>query len=355
MYEFTNTCKVFACFIFSNSVFATDMATQWRALLARVICEFVRWFASSLPASQSLVRQNLAVTVRDVLKWIAFVNSTLCTTDSPITSLAHGCALAFLDALPNASPLKTGALECLQALLSSSTLPTQSSNLNMVSILAPPTSVHHSEDLSALHIGPFSLPVCDPDAVRKTLTSCESVYSFECPTTALNLMRLSRALQLFSGSPSSSSAATGASAILLEGSPGVGKTSLVLELGRALGVRVLRVNLSEQTDVSDLVGRDLPRPATNECSPTATDDASLCSNASRVSLSGEFEWCDGPLLTALKQGAWILFDEVRYLLKIFSIMQMKSYNAILHVHETHYIHYSMLHRIIRNYRNRGLY
>lgn len=306
-------------FHLSDSVFDSDLVKQWRAPLAQVICGFVRWYASCLPASQSLLRQNLAVTVRDVLKWIAFVNSTICNlsqageSPSPIMSLVHGCALAFLDALPNTSPLKACALECLHSLILSSTsatLPTASQSSNLASCLSPPTDVRHSENLRSLHIGPFTLPVSDPDAVRKAFESSGSVYSFDCPTTALNLMRLARALQLCSssgsGSAATAGATAGASAILLEGSPGVGKTSLVLELGRALGVRVLRVNLSEQTEVSDLVGRDLPRPASTECSSVFCNDGS----GTRDSLSGEFEWCDGPLLTALKLGAWILFDEV---------------------------------------------
>lgn len=35
--------------------------------------------------------------------------------------------------------------------------------------------------------------------------------------------------------------------ILLEGSPGVGKTSLVSALAKASGYRLVRINLSEQT------------------------------------------------------------------------------------------------------------
>ncbi|PWA42552.1 hypothetical protein CTI12_AA533750 [Artemisia annua] len=46
--------------------------------------------------------------------------------------------------------------------------------------------------------------------------------------------------------------------ILLEGSPGVGKTSLVLALGKFSGHSVVCLNLSEQTDMMDLLGLDLP-------------------------------------------------------------------------------------------------
>ena len=46
--------------------------------------------------------------------------------------------------------------------------------------------------------------------------------------------------------------------IILEGSPGVGKTSIVTALAAESGFKVTRINLSEQTDVSDLFGADLP-------------------------------------------------------------------------------------------------
>ena len=47
-------------------------------------------------------------------------------------------------------------------------------------------------------------------------------------------------------------------AILLEGSPGVGKTSLITAMAAARGHKVVRINLSEQTDMMDLLGLDLP-------------------------------------------------------------------------------------------------
>lgn len=46
--------------------------------------------------------------------------------------------------------------------------------------------------------------------------------------------------------------------VLLEGSPGVGKTSLVSAIARATGREFVRINLSDQTDMMDLLGADLP-------------------------------------------------------------------------------------------------
>ncbi|RMC13256.1 hypothetical protein DUI87_10790 [Hirundo rustica rustica] len=101
-------------------------------------------------------------------------------------------------------------------------------------------------------------------------------YALNAGTTAVNAQRLLRALQL--NKP-----------ILLEGSPGVGKTSLVAALAKASGNCLVRINLSEQTDVTDLFGTDLPVEGGK---------------------GGEFAWRDGPLLAALKAGHWIVLDEV---------------------------------------------
>lgn len=62
----------------------------------------------------------------------------------------------------------------------------------------------------------------------------DGVFSFDAPTTNLNVMKVLRALQLNK-------------AILLEGSPGVGKTTLISALSIAAGHKLVRINLSEQT------------------------------------------------------------------------------------------------------------
>ena len=101
--------------------------------------------------------------------------------------------------------------------------------------------------------------------------------SLEAPTCKRNLYKLLRALSL--GRP-----------LLLEGPPGGGKSSLVIELAKNANINLTRLNLSDQTDLSDLFGTDMPF----------------------VNGRGEqsFRWCDGPLLKAIKNGHWILLDEV---------------------------------------------
>lgn len=69
-----------------------------------------------------------------------------------------------------------------------------------------------------------------PQVESRTLSD----YTFAAGTTAMNAQRLLRALKL-------------QKPVLLEGSPGVGKTSLVAALAKASGNHLIRINLSEQT------------------------------------------------------------------------------------------------------------
>ncbi|VDQ02085.1 unnamed protein product [Trichobilharzia regenti] len=102
-------------------------------------------------------------------------------------------------------------------------------------------------------------------------------FIFDAPTPASNLKRLLRAMQL------------PGRALLLEGSPGVGKTTLVMALAKASGHKVIRINLSEATEASDLFGCDLPVEGAE---------------------AGVFAWKSGPFLQGLCDGHWIVLDEV---------------------------------------------
>jgi midasin len=86
-----------------------------------------------------------------------------------------------------------------------------------------------------------------PFFVERTGTFHTDCYNFETETAHKNLFRLLRAMQL--NRP-----------ILLEGSPGVGKTTLVEAMCRSVGQRFVRINLSDQTDMMDLLGANLPSP-----------------------------------------------------------------------------------------------
>lgn len=66
----------------------------------------------------------------------------------------------------------------------------------------------------------------------------EEQYNFNTTTTKRNCIHLLRGLQL-------------PKPILLEGAPGVGKTSLVVAVARMAGHSITRINLSEETVSND--------------------------------------------------------------------------------------------------------
>lgn len=102
-------------------------------------------------------------------------------------------------------------------------------------------------------------------------------FSLKAPTCAENFYRIARGLLI--NKP-----------ILLEGAPGCGKSSTVMALAQLTGNPITRLNLSDQTDLSDLFGSDVP---------VLTEDGTMT-----------FRWEDGPVLKAIKKGEWILLDEM---------------------------------------------
>ena len=127
------------------------------------------------------------------------------------------------------------------------------------------------DDGARFGISSFTI-ICGTHPIPST-----SEFALTAPSTRRNVARLLRALQL------------ARKPILLEGSPGVGKTSIVSALAKAAGHKLVRLNLSEQTDMMDLLGADLPASGGE---------------------AGEFKWSDGAFLAALKNGDWVLLDEL---------------------------------------------
>ena len=141
----------------------------------------------------------------------------------------------------------------------------------LVTVTSPPesTSLEVASIGEGFHIGAFGV-------VKGPFPPTSADFTLQAPTTRLNAMRLLRALQL-------------PKPVLLEGSPGVGKTSLVTAIAAATGHNLVRINLSDQTDLMDLLGSDLPVEGGQ---------------------SGEFAWKDAPFLAAMQEGAWVLLDEM---------------------------------------------
>ncbi|KAK8664402.1 hypothetical protein V6N13_084194 [Hibiscus sabdariffa] len=236
------------------------------------------------------------LTVRDLLSWIAFVNVSKLESDH---AFIHGAFLVLLDGLSLGTGLSKkdcGELRerCLSFLLEL----LQVDNTNLLYSKISKMENYGWGDLGALrevntdgmlHDDLFGI---DPFYIEKGSKKIEAGgFEFLAPTTRKNALRVLRAMQL-------------SKPVLLEGSPGVGKTSLIVALGKFSGHKVVRINLSEQTDMMDLLGSDLP----------IESDEGM-----------KFAWSDGILLQALKEGCWVLLDE----LNLAPQSVLEGLNAIL--------------------------
>ncbi|KAJ6155359.1 hypothetical protein N7470_005925 [Penicillium chermesinum] len=230
--------------------------------IARAMLQFAKWFKS--------VFQNTSTTslsLRDLLAWVDFVNT--CQSADILFAIIQGAAMVFVDTL-GANPAAMLAVslndldgnrqKCLDKL-------SELFAVNASDIYWKASSV--SVDSGFLRVGPFSLPIVGE-------TEPDSQFTMDAPTTIANSVRIARGLQ--SSKP-----------ILMEGSPGVGKTTLVTALAKALGKPLTRINLSEQTDLTDLFGSDVPVEGGDV---------------------GQFTWRDAPFLRAMQRGDWVLLDEM---------------------------------------------
>ncbi|KAL5604462.1 hypothetical protein BROUX41_002431 [Berkeleyomyces rouxiae] len=234
--------------------------------MAPVVVAFSSWFAETFRATNAAT-----FSIREVLVWVQFMNKSL-TSSSPDTAfgLVHGAATVFIDSLganPSAmialNPATVGEqrVTCLSKLGE-----LLGRDISSLYDLQPELTATND----ALTISGFSvprLPAADND---------DAGFAFHAPTTRLNTMRVVRALSM-------------QKPILLEGSPGVGKTTLVAALAKACGQPLTRINLSDQTDLMDLFGTDVPVEGEE---------------------AGNFAWRDAPFLQAMQKGEWVLLDEM---------------------------------------------
>ncbi|TAQ87529.1 hypothetical protein B7494_g4151 [Chlorociboria aeruginascens] len=229
---------------------------------ARPIVHFAEWFGQTYRSSAST-----SISVRDILAWVKFVNG--CTSSDPYFAVLHGAAMVYIDTLGanpaallavNSDNIYEERAKCLEKLSSLLDQDVQAIYFQAINLV---------RDKQHLKMGEFSIvkqagPVSDPG------------FAFEAPTTKLNAMRVIRALQV-------------QKPILIEGSPGVGKTTLIAALARACNRPLTRINLSEQTDLMDLFGSDVPVEGAD---------------------AGHFAWRDAPFLQAMQKGEWVLLDEM---------------------------------------------
>lgn len=213
------------------------------------------------------------VSVRDLVSWADFVNlSHPSSLEQLYRALFHGAFLLFFDGLGvgvsfDEHNLKVVKIVCIAALVAQ--FPEEfryiSNDCQLNTTSAPIISNEkYSLNDFSVELGKYSTISAD--------------YITSAANTRENLYRLLRALQL-------------RRPILLEGAPGVGKTSVIATLAAATGHRLVRINLSEQTEISDLLGSDLPAAQTGES-------------------NSKFNWVDGVFLKAMKNGDWVLLDEM---------------------------------------------
>ncbi|KAL2820361.1 hypothetical protein BJX63DRAFT_311719 [Aspergillus granulosus] len=230
--------------------------------ISSAMLRFAKWFKQVFQGSSTN-----SLSLRDLLGWVDFVNK--CQDSGVLFAVVQGAAMVFIDTL-GANPaamlattlhnLEDNRKSCLNKLQ-------ELFNVDAAGIYLQKSVIDVQDQ--ALRVGPFLLPI-EGDAHP------DPQFIMDAPTTIANSVRIARGLQL-------------TKPILLEGSPGVGKTTLVTALARALGKPLTRINLSEQTDLTDLFGSDVPVEGGDV---------------------GQFAWRDAPFLQAMQRGDWVLLDEM---------------------------------------------
>ncbi|KAH7103718.1 P-loop containing nucleoside triphosphate hydrolase protein [Auriculariales sp. MPI-PUGE-AT-0066] len=224
------------------------------------LLDFVEWLAQRSGDASTLG-------LRDLLAWVRFSNYLYARSSPALSIVFHNAArLCLLDGL-DSTPMTAGfSQHAVQQLREAIDHKLQ----ELVPLVdGPAEDLTIQEDGTVLKIGTFAVS-------KRATISIQPAFDFGAPTTLSNAMRVLRALQV-------------PKPILLEGSPGVGKTSLVVALAARTGNNLERINLSDQTDMVDLLGSDLPVEGGKP---------------------GEFAWKDAAFLRALQDGHWVLLDEM---------------------------------------------
>ncbi|GMH33343.1 hypothetical protein BSKO_01177 [Bryopsis sp. KO-2023] len=253
-----------------------------KASLPEQLISFWRFFRPLAAAMRT------SLTVRDLLSWVGFINVVSPTVGLPV-AFVHGIYLVLLDGVGLGTGGSTELAPEVRQRSREFLIKQMNGNVELVEEASGKVKgMQVTEHGTKWGISPFFIPR-GPHGINVSLQV--QSFNLEAPTPCRNVFRVLRAMQL-------------RKSILMEGSPGVGKTSLVAAMARLSGHRLVRINLSEQTDMMDLLGADLPVPGGGP---------------------GEFRWCDGPLLGAIKAGDWVLLDE----LNLASQQVLEGLNAIL--------------------------
>lgn len=235
-------------------------------IFSNVMIQFAEWFGR-----QYRQTSESAILIRDMLSWVKFMNK--CDSNDTYFCIVQGASMVYIDTL-GANPAALLAISCeriaeerIKCIRYLGTL----LNYDVESVYFRPIEIIN--DMHWLGIGGFYIK---KQSNISSDVNLNQGYIFEAPTTKCNAMRVIRALQI-------------QKPILIEGSPGVGKTTLIAALAFACHQPLIRINLSEQSDLMDLFGSDLPIEGEEV---------------------GKFAWRDAPFLQAMQKGEWVLLDEM---------------------------------------------
>ena len=238
----------------------SKLATEYTDLGAPMVA-FAAWYSLRYnPIAPS-------ISIRDLLSWVDFINRFGSLNRN--FAVVQGAAMVFIDGLGADPAAKTWIPNDLLGEERQSCLSQLSKlfNCDMAEIyLREPLLIMNAETLA---VGSFHMNV------RQKVPE-DPFYLLDAPTTKINVLKIVRALQI-------------EKPILLEGSPGVGKTTLVSAIARSIGMPLTRINLSDQTDLTDLFGLDVPLEGSE---------------------AGLFGWHEAPFLKAMQNGEWVLLDEM---------------------------------------------
>ncbi|XP_052872862.1 midasin [Anopheles cruzii] len=258
--------------------------------------------------------EKLNFSIRDVLAWVGFVAKNCPRVGLP-ESLIYGLETVFLDSLEmlpyetydEIVTIRRQMRRSLMALMKQQLR--WNGEIGTIDLDRSRTEaavIERQETRFGIH--PFYIEASPATGHERT------DFMFTAPTTQRNLFRLLSALSL-------------EKAILLEGPPGVGKTSLIESVAHTIGYDFVRINLCEHTDLADLFGTDLPADDRSLEVTGGNDDIEMANGSGTRPTLGSFMWRDGPLLAALKarRHTWILLDE----LNLAPQSVLEGLNAIL--------------------------
>ncbi|KAK9894542.1 P-loop containing nucleoside triphosphate hydrolase protein [Cystobasidium minutum MCA 4210] len=241
------------------------LKSQEADTVASNMLTFARWITEQVRPRESY-QFGSVVTLRDLLAWADFTASF---AGSANEGFVHGAVMTLVDSLGSTASTSGLAKRTIETLR-------EKALVMLIELASPGGSERTPRDVSTW---------TGPEVFNHFLSQIsqgqdgpaeEWQFSFTAPTVRLNALRVMRALQV-------------PKPILLEGSPGVGKTSLVTALAKVTRHSLCRINLSDQTDLVDLFGNDSPVEGGK---------------------AGEFAWVSAPFLAAMQAGHWVLLDEM---------------------------------------------